>query len=103
MKFGAGLLAAVILLPEMHASHAAIRIAGDRGGLIDTYVDRYERLRTSGQTVVIDGLCASSCTIVLGALAADKICVTSKAALGFHAACHFGCPWRSRPQHQKRT
>ncbi|AWL90881.1 MULTISPECIES: hypothetical protein [Bradyrhizobium] len=90
MKFRAGLLAAAILLAEMHASHAAIRIAGDRGGLIDTYVDRYERLRTSGETVIIDGLCASSCTIVLGAVAADKICVTSKAALGFHAAWDFG-------------
>ncbi|MBB4260328.1 MULTISPECIES: hypothetical protein [unclassified Bradyrhizobium] len=99
MKFRAGLLAAAILLTEMHASHAAIRIAGDRGGLIDAYVDRYERLRTSGETVIIDGLCASSCTIVLGAVAADKICVTSKAALGFHAAWDFGRKGRTITDH----
>lgn len=86
MKFEAGLLAAAIMLAGLHACHATVRIAGDHGGLIDTYVERYERLRSSGETVIIDGLCASSCTIVLGAVTADKICVTSKAALGFHAA-----------------
>lgn len=90
MRLVAWLLAAAILPAEVPASHAAVRIAGDRGGLIETYVDRYERLRTSGETIIIDGLCASSCTIVLGAVAADKICVTSKAALGFHAAWDFG-------------
>jgi hypothetical protein len=36
--------------------------------------------------VIIDGFCASACTIVLGAVAHDKICVTSRAKLGFHAA-----------------
>ena len=34
---------------------------------IGTYVDKYQGLRTSGETVIIDGLCASACTIVLGA------------------------------------
>src|SRR5436305_8346730 len=90
MRLVAWLLAAAILPAGVPASHAAVRIAGDRGGLIETYVDRYERLRISGETIIIDGFCASSCTIVLGAVAADKICVTSKAALGFHAAWDFG-------------
>jgi hypothetical protein len=36
--------------------------------------------------VIIDGLYASACTIVLGAIPHEKICVTSHAALGFHAA-----------------
>jgi hypothetical protein len=40
--------------------------------------------------VIIDGLCASACTIVLGAVSHDKICVTSRAAFGFHAAYDFG-------------
>jgi hypothetical protein len=39
--------------------------------------------------VIIDGLCASACTMVLGAVPHDKICVTSNAALGFHAAYDF--------------
>ncbi len=86
MKLVTGILAAVLLLAGVGASHAVIRISEDRGGRIGTYVDRYQSLRGSGETVVIDGLCASACTIVLGAVPRDKICVTSRASLGFHAA-----------------
>ena len=90
MKFITGLLAAVFLLAGVGASHAVVRIAEDRGGRIGTDVDKYQGLRSSGETVIIDGLCASACTIVLGAIAHDKICVTSHATLGFHAAWDFG-------------
>jgi hypothetical protein len=86
MRFMMGLLAAVVLLAGMGASHAVVRIGEDRGGRIGTYVDKYQEVRTSGDMVIIDGLCASACTIVLGAIPHDKICVTSHAALGFHAA-----------------
>ena len=95
MKFVTGLLAAVLLLAGVGSSHAVVRIAEDRGGRIGTYVDKYQDLRSSGQTVIIDGLCASACTIVLGAVAHDKICVTSKANLGFHAAWDFGSNGRA--------
>jgi hypothetical protein len=86
MKFMTGVLAAVLLLVGVGASHAVVRIGEDRGGRIGTYVDRYQDVRSSGEMVIIDGLCASACTIVLGAIPHDKICVTSHAALGFHAA-----------------
>lgn len=95
MKFVTGLLAAVLLLAGVAASHAAVRIADDRGGRIGTYVDRYQDLRSSGETVIIDGLCASACTIVLGTIPHDKICVTSHATLGFHAAWDFGANGRA--------
>ena len=36
-------------------------------------------LRKSGQRVVIDGTCASACTLVLGVIPHDRICVTSRA------------------------
>ena len=72
MKFVTGLLAAVLLLAGVGASHAVVRIADDRGGRIGTYVDKYQGLRTSGETVIIDGLCASACTIVLGAVPARQ-------------------------------
>ncbi|MGY3462311.1 hypothetical protein ACVWW5_007761 [Bradyrhizobium sp. LM3.4] len=52
-------------------------------------------LRQSGDTVIIDGLCASACTIVLGAIPHDRICVTSHATLGFHAAWDFGTNGRA--------
>ncbi|MBE0703359.1 MAG: hypothetical protein IH582_09345, partial [Afipia sp.] len=80
MRFVTGLLAGVLLLAGLTASHAVVRIADDRGGRIGTYVDKYQNLRTSGETVVIDGLCASACTIVLGAVPHDRICVTSRAS-----------------------
>lgn len=95
MRFATGLLAAVLLLVGMAPSHAVVRIADDRGGRIDTYVDRYQGLRSSGEAVIIDGLCASACTIVLGAIPHDRICVTSHAALGFHAAWDFGTNGRA--------
>ena len=89
MKVLMGLLAAVLLL-SAGTSHALVRIANDPGGQIGRYVQRYNQLRASGQTVVIDGLCASSCTIVLGAIPHEKICVTRNANLAFHAAWDFG-------------
>ena len=95
MKLVTGLLAAALLLAGMGASHAVVRIADDRGGRIGTYVDRYQGLRSSGETVIIDGLCASACTIVLGAVPHDRICVTSHANLGFHAAWDFGANGRA--------
>jgi hypothetical protein len=94
MKFVTCLLAVALLLAGVRASHAAVRIADDRGGQIGTYVNKYRGLRTSGETVIIDGLCASACTIVLGAVPHDRICVTSHAALGFHAAWDFGANGR---------
>jgi hypothetical protein len=90
MKFVTGLLAAVLLLAGVGASHAAVLITEDRGGRIGAYMDKYQGLRSSGETVVIDGFCASACTIILAAVPHDKICVTSYANLGFHAAWDFG-------------
>ena len=95
MKFVTGLLATILLLAGMGASHAAVRIADDRGGRIGTYVNKYQDLRSSGESVIIDGLCASACTIVLSAVPQDKICVTSRATLGFHAAWDFGANGRT--------
>ncbi len=89
-----GLLAAILLLAGVGESYA-FRITEDRGGRIGTYVDKYQGLRSSGETVIIDGLCASACTIVLGAIPHDRICVTSHATLGFHAAWDFGANGRA--------
>jgi hypothetical protein len=95
MKFVTGLLAAVLLLAGVGTSHAAVRITDDRGGRIGTYVTKFQRLRSSGESVIIDGLCASACTIVLSAVPHKKICVTPRATLGFHAAYDFGVDGRT--------
>jgi hypothetical protein len=95
MKLLTGLLAAMLLLAGVGTSNAVVRIANDRGGQIGRYVERYDQLRASGQTIMIDGLCASSCTIVLGAIPHEKICVTRNANLAFHAAWDFGARGRA--------
>jgi hypothetical protein len=63
-----------------------VRITDDRGGNIGQYWARYMALRDSGEQVVIDGTCSSACTMVLGIVPSDRICVTPNAVLGFHAA-----------------
>jgi hypothetical protein len=91
LKNSTALLAANVLLAGVGTSDAAVvRIADDPGGPIGTYVDRYEDVRASGEVVIIDGYCASACTIVLGTIPHDRICVTSRARLGFHAAYDLG-------------
>lgn len=89
MKILSALLTAALLLAGMASGHATVRIADDHGGQIGEYVSKYRELRASGQTVMIDGLCASACTILLSTIPHDRICVTANATLGFHAAFDF--------------
>jgi hypothetical protein len=85
-----GFLAATMLILNVSDAISAVRITNDRGGRIGSYVIKYQRLASAGESVVIDGLCASACTIVLSELPHDRICVTSRATLGFHAAWNYG-------------
>jgi hypothetical protein len=78
-----------ILLAAASAS-AAVRINNDPGGQIGPYIDRFSSLRSSGEMVIIDGPCLSACTMLLGFVPRDRICVTSRAKLGFHAAWNPG-------------
>src|SRR5215472_4971524 len=80
--FIATLAASLATLP----ASATVRIAGDTGGQIGPYLTRFEAVRRSGERVVIDGPCLSACTMVLGAIPRNRICVTARAKLGFHAA-----------------
>ena len=92
MKFRSATTAAMLWLGVATAAHADIRIYQDAGGRIDYYLDMFARVRDSGERVVIDGTCKSACTLVLGAMPRDRICVTARANLGFHAAYVFD-PW----------
>ncbi len=84
------LLAAVCFATLPAAAAAVLRIGNDHGGKIGVYWSRYFRVRGAGDEVVIDGTCASACTLVLGMVPHDRICVTANAALGFHAAWRRG-------------
>src|SRR5262245_11285022 len=86
MKFAALFGALLIAALTATSASATVRISNDNGGQIGAYVERLVALRESGQPVVIDGNCLSACTLVLGILPPERICVTPRARLGFHAA-----------------
>jgi hypothetical protein len=76
-----GLLISVVL---MHSALAVTRIGDDMGGALGKYLVRFTRMRDSGERVMIDGNCFSACTLVT-IIPKERICVTERAVLGFHA------------------
>ncbi|HLG84691.1 MAG TPA: hypothetical protein VKY22_27110 [Bradyrhizobium sp.] len=67
-------------------AHADVRIIASPGGEVGPFLDLFEEVRRSGERVVIDGPCLSACTLVLSVVPNERICVTRRAVLGFHAA-----------------
>jgi hypothetical protein len=86
-RVAAAMLVLLVLL-TMHASaaFATVRISDDRGGQIGDYLNKYHALRETGDQVMIDGTCASACTMLLGMIPRNRICVTPRAVLAFHSA-----------------
>ena len=85
MKFLA-VAAALFAVITPDSASADMHIRRDRGGRIDAYLHRYDTVRKSGQKVIVDGPCLSACTVLLGTVPKDRICVTARASFGFHAA-----------------
>src|SRR5271169_569652 len=79
-------LTAMLVMMNIASASATVRIYDDFGGQIGDYLAKYQTLRMSGERVAIDGTCASACTMLLGAIPRNRICVTPRAALAFHAA-----------------
>jgi hypothetical protein len=79
-------LLAIALLTFASPAHAEVRILASPGGAVGPFLELFERVRASGERVVIDGPCLSACTLVLSTVPTDRICVTRRAVLGFHAA-----------------
>ena len=94
MRFCAAFAGAMLVVLMCADANAALRISNDKGGQIGPYLDAFTTLRNSGQRVIIDGPCLSACTIVLGVMPRDRICVTRRAQLGFHAAWNPGSDGR---------
>ena len=86
LLLGVALLVSGVSVVGTSPASATMRIAEDRGGQIGQYLQAFSMLRSSGERVVIDGNCLSACTLVLGIVSPSKICATSRARLGFHAA-----------------
>lgn len=80
--FPAAIAGALVLSP----AQAEVRILASPGGQVGPFLDLFEQVRASGERVVIDGPCLSACTLVLSLVPSERICVTRRAVLGFHAA-----------------
>jgi hypothetical protein len=82
------LLPVIVLccLLAVQPAAADVRILSSPGGPVVPFVELFEKVRQSGERVVIDGPCYSACTLVLSMLPRERICVTRRASLGFHAA-----------------
>ena len=79
-------LGAAIVAISVTSASAEVRIAEDRGGQIGQYLQTFNTMRSSGEHIVIDGNCLSACTLVLGVIPRNRMCATSRARFGFHAA-----------------
>jgi hypothetical protein len=80
------ILAALALCAAILPAQAEVRILASPGGQVGPFIELFDRVRASGERVVIDGPCLSACTLVLSTVPNDRICVTHRAVLGFHAA-----------------
>ncbi|HEY2136228.1 MAG TPA: hypothetical protein VGH49_10085 [Xanthobacteraceae bacterium] len=89
MRLIAFLVATTITVLAATTAQAAVRITDDPGGLMTQYASRFSVVRESGEKVVIDGPCLSACTMLLGIVPRDQVCVTHNAVLGFHAAWNY--------------
>jgi len=74
---------------------ADVRVVNDPGGEISAYLQKYEDISASGQRLVIDGPCLSACTLFTAMMPRDRVCVTRRAVLGFHAASYYDDTSRS--------
>jgi hypothetical protein len=87
----AGALASVFVVASFWAGAASanVRIVNDPGGEVSSYVLKFKRVRATGERIVIDGPCLSACTLLTGIVPRNRVCVTKRAVLGFHAASYY--------------
>jgi hypothetical protein len=89
MRAFAGLVGIALAALTITSANATVRIRDDLGGLMTHYASRFETVRQSGEKVVIDGQCYSACTMLLGMLPRQQVCVTPNAVFGFHSAWNY--------------
>jgi len=81
-----GLVVVGLIVSGITSAGADVRIRSSLGGAVEDYLRFFSRVRQTGERVIIDGPCFSACTLVLSTIPKNRICVTSRAVLGFHAA-----------------
>lgn len=73
------------LLPSMCLAET-IDVSDSHGGNVAQYGGRWTALAARGVSVRIVGPCQSACTVLLGHIPRNRICVTPEASFGFHLA-----------------
>ena len=86
MRLPATLIIVLLSLGFANSSSALTRIEHDMGGSLGKYLLKFAAIRDSGEQVVIDGSCFSSCTLVTALIPSERVCITERAVLGFHAS-----------------
>jgi len=95
MKWQAAVIGMLASALFATVTFADVRVVNDPGGEISTYLRKYEEMNASGQRLVIDGPCLSACTLFTATMPRDRVCVTRRAVLGFHAASYYDDTRRS--------
>jgi hypothetical protein len=85
MKLRAMVVGLLLPVALVQPSHAMTRLDDDMGGSLGQYLLKFAAIRDSGERVMIDGSCFSACTLVTALIPKQRICVTERARLGFHA------------------
>jgi len=80
------LLVAILSLTASAARAEMIDVSDFHGGLVSTYQTQWSTLAARGVKVRIVGPCVSACTILVGYIPRNNICIMPNAYLGFHWA-----------------
>lgn len=70
----------------MASQAATIDVSDDHGGSVAAYDQKWAVLAAQGVSVRIVGPCQSACTVLLGHIPRQNICVMPQASFGFHLA-----------------
>jgi len=87
-----GLLILVMLLlitncaGTIGAFQSTVTITSDRGGNISNYISKYKSWAAANKKIIVNGYCASSCTLFIAIVPPTSVCVTKNAYFGFHGA-----------------
>jgi hypothetical protein len=82
---GAAFKIGILVAPAYAYDGESIVIANDLGGDVIAYVRGWQYIATLESPVEIRGYCLSACTLVLGLVPADRVCVGEDAFFGFHS------------------
>ena len=79
-------MAMMFVLFVAPAAAETIEVYDNHGGSVAQYDQRWRGLAARGGNVKIVGPCKSACTVLLGRIPRNRICVTPAASFGFHSA-----------------